>query len=115
MRLGARALSVLGPVMGTKPVKKLLKRAVSARPAGPSDEQRARGAAYLWAEAKNAKGDVRTSRLRTPEGYTHTADASLTILARVLRGDLKAGFQTPSLAYGKDFVLELPGVTRTDD
>jgi short subunit dehydrogenase-like uncharacterized protein len=115
MRIGARALSLIGPVMGSRPVQNLLKRAVSSRPAGPSDDQRARGAAYLWAEARNAKGDVRVSRLKTPEGYTHTADASLTILARVLRGDLKVGFQTPSLAYGKDFVLELPGVTRTDE
>jgi len=115
MRIGARALSVIGPVMGTKPVQKLLKRAVSARPPGPTDEQRARGAAFLWAEARNAAGEVRVSRLKTPEGYTHTADASLTILARVLRGELKVGYQTPSLAYGKDFVLELPGVTRTDD
>lgn len=115
MRIGARALSVLGPVMATKPVQKLLKRAVTARPPGPTDEQRARGAAFLWAEARNAKGEVRVSRLKTPEGYTHTADASLTILARVLRGELKVGFQTPSLAYGKDFVTELPGVTRSDE
>jgi len=115
MRLGARALSVIGPVMGTRPVQKLLKRAVSARPPGPTDDQRARGAAFLWVEARNSNGEVRVSRLKTPEGYTHTADASLAIVARVLRGDLKTGFQTPSLAYGKDFVLELPGVVRTDE
>jgi short subunit dehydrogenase-like uncharacterized protein len=114
MRVGARALGMLGPLAGSKPVQKLLKRAVDARPAGPSDEQRARGASYLFGEVKNANGDIRISRLKTPEGYTLTADASLTILARVLDGDFKPGFQTPSLAYGADFVMGLEGVTRTD-
>ena len=115
MRIGARALSVLGPIVGSKPVQRLLKRAVDARPAGPSDEQRTSGASYLYGEVKNARGDTRISRMKTPEGYTLTADASLTILARVLAGDLKVGFQTPSLAYGPDFVTTLDGVTRTDE
>ncbi len=114
MRVGARALAVLGPLAGSKPVQKLLKRAVDARPAGPSDEQRARGGSHLFGEVKNARGDVRVSRLRTPDGYSLTADSSLTILARVLAGDCKPGFQTPSLAYGADLVLSLEGVTRDD-
>ena len=32
-----------------------------------------------------------------------------------LGGDHPPGFQTPSRAYGADFALELPGVTRTDE
>lgn len=114
MRTGAKALRVLGPLVGSKPVQKLLKRMVDARPSGPSDEQRQSGASYLFGEVRNARGDVRVSRMKTPEGYTLTADASLTILARVLAGDLKVGFQTPSLAYGADFVTTLDGVTRSD-
>lgn len=115
MRVGARALSVLGPLAGTRPVQSLLKRAVDARPAGPSDEQRARGASFLFGEVRNARGDARITRLRTPDGYSFTADSSLTILTRVLAGDFKPGFQTPSLAYGAHFVLSLEGVTRDDE
>jgi short subunit dehydrogenase-like uncharacterized protein len=53
--------------------------------------------------------------MRGPEGYTLTVQAALAILARVLRGEAPAGFQTPSLAYGADLVLELEGVVRTDE
>lgn len=115
MRVGARALSVLGPIAAIKPVQNLLKRAIDTRPAGPSDEQRARGASFLYGEARNSEGRVVVSRLRTPDGYTLTADASLRLLSRVLEGDFKSGFQTPSRAYGADFVLTLEGVTRDDD
>ena len=34
--------------------------------------------------------------------------------AFLFEGDAPTGFQTPALAYGADFVLECPGVTRED-
>ena len=40
--------------------------------------------------------------------------AALEAVKRVLAGDMKPGFQTPSLAYGPDFALECEGVTRED-
>ncbi len=60
-------------------------------------------------------GARRVSRLEAPEGYTLTALTALRIAARVLGGDAPPGFQTPSRAYGKDFILEIPGTRRTDD
>jgi short subunit dehydrogenase-like uncharacterized protein len=114
MRMGAGAMGLFGPIVGSGPVQKLLKRAVDARPAGPTDEQRARGSSSLFAEVTNEKGEARAARLFTPEGYTLTADASLAILERVLGADFEPGFRTPSLAYGADFVLGLPGVRRED-
>jgi hypothetical protein len=36
------------------------------------------------------------------------------VVERVLSGQAPAGFQTPAKAYGPDFVLGIPGVTRTD-
>ena len=54
------------------------------------------------------------SRLRGPEGYTFTALAALAVVGRVLAGEAPPGFQTPSTAYGPDFVLEVPGVQRED-
>jgi short subunit dehydrogenase-like uncharacterized protein len=112
MRFGARAMGWFGSVVGSKPVQRALKRLVERRPAGPSDEERARGGSFLYAEAwSDAHRAV--ARLRTPDGYTLTADASLAIVERVLRGEAKAGYQTPSTAFGADFVLTLPGVTRS--
>ncbi len=55
------------------------------------------------------------SRLRRPEGYTFTMLTALVAMRRVLSGDAPAGYQTSSLAYGPDFVLEVPGVERIDE
>jgi short subunit dehydrogenase-like uncharacterized protein len=55
------------------------------------------------------------SRLRTQEGYTLTARMSLAIAQKICSGEHKPGFQTPSKAYGKDLILELPGAERFDD
>jgi hypothetical protein len=52
--------------------------------------------------------------MRAPEGYTLTAMTAVEIVRRVLAGAAPAGFQTPSLAYGADWILEL-GVERQDE
>lgn len=104
----------LGWLVGSGPVQRLLKRRVQAAPPGPSDEARARGASVLWGEVEDAEGRRAVSRMRTPEGYTLTAMTSVEIVRKVLAGNAPAGFQTPSLAYGPDWILELEGVTRED-
>jgi hypothetical protein len=43
-----------------------------------------------------------------------TARVALAAIEKVLAGNVSPGFQTPSLAYGADFVLEGEGVTRED-
>ena len=45
-----------------------------------------------------------------PIPYGFTAKALVAIGARALNGDLKAGYQTPSSAYGADFVHQFHGV-----
>jgi short subunit dehydrogenase-like uncharacterized protein len=53
--------------------------------------------------------------MRTPEGYTLTARMSLIIAQEICKGRHTPGFQTPSTAYGKDLILQLPGTERFDD
>ncbi|MFO0696759.1 MAG: saccharopine dehydrogenase NADP-binding domain-containing protein [Polyangiales bacterium] len=101
-------------LLGAGWVQRRLKRAIDARPAGPSDAQRAAAKSELWGEAKDPSGARVEATLDTPEGYTLTAMASLEIARRVAAGEAKPGFQTPSRAFGADFVLGFPGVTRTD-
>jgi molybdate-binding protein len=48
------------------------------------------------------------------EGYTLTAKTSVLIAQKILAGNVKAGFQTPSKAYGPDLILEIAGSTRRD-
>jgi short subunit dehydrogenase-like uncharacterized protein len=52
--------------------------------------------------------------METPDGYSLTAETALAAVKRVLSGDYKTGFQTPALAYGADFILEIEGVKRED-
>jgi short subunit dehydrogenase-like uncharacterized protein len=66
----------------------------------------------LIARASDESGASVEVRLKTPEVYSFTAMSAIAIADRALHGDLKPGFQTPSSAYGADFVLGLPGVTR---
>ena len=68
----------------------------------------------LWGEAVAANGQCAEARLRGASGYVLTAQTAVHLAAKALGGHARVGFQTPSLAYGADVILEIPGVTRTD-
>lgn len=114
MGIAMRLSRHLGPLLGSPPVRSLLLAWVRSGSAGPSAEVRSRARAVLWGEAADEGSGRAVARLRTPEGYSLTALTSLAIVERVLRGEAPPGFQTPSRAYGADFVLEIEGVTRED-
>ncbi len=114
-RLAARASRYLGWVLGSSFVQGRLKRRIRAGPPGPTDEERARGKTFLWGEATDDAGQRVVSRLRGPEGYTLTVLAALAVVERIVAGGAPPGFQTPSAAYGPDFVLGLEGVIRQDE
>lgn len=115
LRLAARASRYLGWLLGSPSVQRLLRRRIRAGSPGPTREERERGRCYLWGEAWDDAGRRLVSRLQGPEGYTLTAQSALAVVQRVLAGDAPPGFQTPSSAYGCDFVLALEGVVRTDE
>ncbi|HYU35718.1 MAG TPA: saccharopine dehydrogenase NADP-binding domain-containing protein [Thermoanaerobaculia bacterium] len=87
---------------------------VQTLPGGPPPDDRRRAECSIVAEAEDRAGRRVSSRLRTPDQYTFTADAGLTLVERVLAGEISAGFQTPARVYGADFVLGLGEVTRED-
>jgi short subunit dehydrogenase-like uncharacterized protein len=89
-------------------------RVVSRFRPGPTDEERARGEVRVYGEAVHADGRRAVARLRGPEPYTLTALAAVEIAERTLRGEARPGWQTPSLAFGPDLVLSIPGVVRED-
>ncbi|MEP6691523.1 MAG: saccharopine dehydrogenase NADP-binding domain-containing protein [Gemmatimonadaceae bacterium] len=105
----------LGGVLASVPVQGALRRVIARRPAGPSDDERARASSVVWGEATNEAGQRVVSRLRAPDGYTLTAQTAVATARRALDGDAPLGFQTPSLAYGADLILTAAtGVERTD-
>jgi short subunit dehydrogenase-like uncharacterized protein len=112
-----RMVRILSPFMGWgKPrlVQGLLKRIVKRMPPGPSEESRHQGGTRLWGEVRNDRGEICRSMLAAPDGHDLTAALALGVVKRVLAGTYTPGFQTPSLAYGADFILEFEGVTRQD-
>ena len=92
----------------------LLQAGLAVMPEGPAAAERRRARCVVVAEAEDHAGRQAISRLQTPDGYTFTAAAALTLVQRVLAGELAAGFQTPAGVYGADFILGLDGVTRED-
>lgn len=115
LRIGARLLRPFGWLVGSTPLQSWLKRRIQAGPTGPSAEERAHGRSNIWGEAADATGRRVVARLHGPEGYDFTVLTALAAVGRVLAGDAPPGFQTPSRAFGPDFVLTIEGVVREDD
>jgi short subunit dehydrogenase-like uncharacterized protein len=103
-----RALNLLGPVLGVARVKRALKWAVEQTVDGPDERERETGSATFYGEATDGEETAR-SRVRTPETYRFTALSVVEVLGRVLDGEAPAGYQTPSSAFGSDFVLSIDG------
>jgi short subunit dehydrogenase-like uncharacterized protein len=108
------ASRALGPMLGTSAWQTWLRTMVELLPDGPPESERRRCRAAIVAEALTADNRRVAARLSLPEAYTFTAMASAAITARVLRGDVERGFQTPARLYGPDLVLAFPGVNRED-
>ncbi|MDB4907896.1 MAG: Saccharopine dehydrogenase [Gemmatimonadetes bacterium] len=114
LRWSMRATRYLGPLLRWAPVKQWLVERAQARRPGPSEAQRKRGFSLLWGEASDDSGRTVTVRMRTPNGYTLTAQTAVAIAERVLAGQLMPGFQTPSLLLGADFILSIREVARAE-
>ncbi|HWY87279.1 MAG TPA: saccharopine dehydrogenase NADP-binding domain-containing protein [Gemmataceae bacterium] len=114
VRTAVRLSRFLGWALASRPVQAYLKNRVRAGSPGPTDEERARGKSYFWGEVTDGAGNKAEAHLQGPESYTLTVLTALAVVERVLAGHAPAGYQTPSTAYGPDFVLGVKGVTRED-
>ena len=109
-----KASRYLGPVLRSAPVQSVLRALVSRAVSGPSDADRQRGRSFAWARASDDTGREAVAVWSGLEGYAFTADSALRSVLAVLEGRAEAGFQTPSLAFGPDFALEMDGTARED-
>ncbi|MYA33356.1 MAG: NAD(P)H-binding protein [Gemmatimonadales bacterium] len=106
-----RILRGFGPLLATRTGQALLNRLLDRGPEGPSESARRTAHAILVAEIEDAEGRRAAARVRTPDPYGFTATVAVAIASRALAGDVKAGYQTPSSAYGADLLREFDGVT----
>jgi len=110
MKLGRHFIWALAP----RPIRKLLTGLIDRAPQGPDETERAGGRGLIWGEVTDGQGGRAVSRLRTPETYNLTVMTALAVVEKVLSGIAPPGFQTPSSAFGADFMLELEDVQRQD-
>jgi short subunit dehydrogenase-like uncharacterized protein len=99
------------PLLGIKPVKRLLQRYADRR-TGPGEEQRASGRTYLWGRVSDGKQEV-TMTMTTPEGYAFTVISALAAVEQLLASPKRPGSFTPAKFFGAEFVTTLPGVQLT--
>ncbi|MDK1028621.1 MAG: saccharopine dehydrogenase NADP-binding domain-containing protein [Anaerolineae bacterium] len=109
-----RAMRVIGPVLYTRPAKGLLKQVLRLRRSGPTQEQRQKGYNLIVGEAVDGQNGSVSSKLKTPDGYRLTAMVAVAIMQKILNSEFEPGFQTPSMVYGPDFILNFDGIDRTD-
>ena len=68
------------------------------------------GRAEFWGRARDGRGGAAEATVITPDGYSLTVETSLEIMARVLAGEVEAGFSTPARAFGAGFIERFGGV-----
>ncbi|WP_440224866.1 saccharopine dehydrogenase family protein [Dokdonella sp. MW10] len=104
-----RRLRLVRPLLALAPVQRWL-QARAARTPGPDEKRRERTGCHIWGEVRDRDGREATLQLKTPNGYTLTATASLGIVEHLLRERPAGGYYTPSMLMGAEYVLGLPGV-----
>ena len=107
-------MRTIGPLFYNRVAKTILKAVMNLYPPGPTEARRMKAFATMIGEVTDSQGGRATSKLRTREGYTFTAQVTVEIMKRIPNQDFKIGFQTPAKAYGSEFVMQFEGVTRED-
>lgn len=93
--------------------KKKVKEWIETNIHGPDQIKRETYRCYLWAQVINQKGENAQAWVETMESYQFTAVAGVRCVEKLLK--LKpVGVLTPALAFGADFLLEIPETTRID-
>jgi short subunit dehydrogenase-like uncharacterized protein len=106
-----RRMNYVRPLLGLSFVQNWLKARVDRQPPGPDAAQRERTPTYVWGEARDAAGAVRTARIVVANGYTVTVHASLGVVERLLTSHVDGGATTPARLMGRNFIETLPGST----
>ncbi|MEQ9300526.1 MAG: saccharopine dehydrogenase NADP-binding domain-containing protein [Cyclobacteriaceae bacterium] len=95
-------------------IQRLIQNKIRKSVKGPNEQLLNEGRSYIWGEVSNESGEKLFVRLETMEGYRLTSITAVLAMEKLLTGNVYAGFKTPSLAFGPDFVLEAGDTIRTD-
>lgn len=109
MIANARRANYFRWLIGWPPVQRAIKKRIGKTVKGPDENLREKLGTFVWGEARNAAGVVRTARIRTANGYSLTVTGSLAVVEHLLREQPAGGAYTPSRLLGADLVTKLPG------
>ncbi len=104
-----RRLDHLRPLLRLPALRALVGRIAARNNPGPSRKERDSERTWVWGEARNDRGDVRTARLTTTNGYRLTIDGVLMAVRALLVRPPGGGYFTPSQLLGTRCVERLPG------
>ncbi|UXJ49582.1 saccharopine dehydrogenase family protein [Pseudomonas citronellolis] len=108
MIASARRANYIRPLLGIGWVQRLIKARIARTVKGPSEEKRALQPTFVWGEAINARGERKTARIRTANGYSLTITGSLTVVEYLMTHQPAGGAYTPAKLVGADLVSQLP-------
>lgn len=106
-----RITSPLRGLLATRWAQKWLDRlAVRLFGGGPDADARDNQRSEFWGEALGASGNYSTATISAPNVYALTVDTALTITQHCLSTSTQAGYYTPSMLMGSEFISRRPGV-----
>lgn len=109
MIANARRANYIRPLLGLQWVQKLIKARIAKTVKGPSEETRAQMPTFVWGEVTNARGEKKTARIRTANGYSLTITGALAVVEHLMTAQPAGGAYTPARLVGADLVMRLPG------
>jgi len=103
------AANLAAPLLRLPAIRERLKARAGAI-VGPDATTRKNAPTFVWGEAHNPSGAMRTARVRTANGYDVTIHGALAVVRHIMGATtLRPGFVTPSMLCGVDLVERLPG------
>jgi short subunit dehydrogenase-like uncharacterized protein len=96
-------------LIGMGLAQRFLKRRIERTVEGPSAAKRDAHPTFVWGEVANARGDKRTARIKTANGYSVTVTGALAVAEHLLANKVPGGAYTPAKLIGPDLVTRLPG------
>lgn len=113
----AKSYSLMEPILRVLFSWSFVRRLASKRvenTASPPEHHRLEDkTSQVWISARNEEGEQRQVWLETVDSYLFTADAAVRSVEEVFSKG-RFGVYAPALAFGADFILEVPGTKRAD-
>lgn len=97
------------PLLQLAWVQKLLKALISRAVKGSGKEERQQSPSFVWGEATNARGEQKTARIRTPNGYGLTIMGTLAVVEYLMMNQVAGGACIPARLMDANLITRLPG------